>query len=170
MGMLNPDIPDTPAVNNSLDALEQSIEEVRRLGRSLNSDTWQNKSLRDALEAEGVRLERTGRTKVDVNLAKNVPDLEPDAKTILFRCCQEVLSNALRHSGAKHISIALTADPTYTLTIADDGKGFDPTASSAGSGVLNIKKRCAMIGFDAQLDTAEGRGCRWSFVTSLNNS
>lgn len=169
MGMLHPDIPDTPAVNNSMEALEQSIEAVRGLGRSLNSDTWQNKTLYDALEDEGKRLERTGRAKVEVDLDKNAPDLKPDEKTILFRCCQEVLSNALRHSKANTISIKLVGSPKYSLTIADDGQGFDPDVSGNGSGLLNIKRRCAMIGFDAQLETAVDQGCRWTFVTSDSN-
>ena len=59
MGFLNrldPALLEEAPVATAMGALDEGIEEVRRLGRSLNSDLWQERDLVDALEAEAVRI------------------------------------------------------------------------------------------------------------------
>ena len=51
---------DDPKVATAVGALEEGIAEVRRLGRSLNTELWKERSLVAALEAEAVRIERIG--------------------------------------------------------------------------------------------------------------
>lgn len=159
---LSADAVNHPRVDAALHALEEAMEEVRRLGRSLNQDNWQRRRLSEALEQEGARLERLGRARVVMEVEHAGTDPSPEVKTILFRAVQEVVANALRHSGARTITLRSTGDPP-TLVVADDGRGFDPTAPRSGSGLDNIMHRCALVGYAAVLDTAPGRGCTWTF-------
>ncbi len=142
----------------SRDMLEQGIEEVRRLGRSLNMDQWEDRSLVDAIQNEAVRLERVGHVKAHVLLHSDPPELPADSKTILFRVFQEIISNALRHGGADAIHIEIDG---ASIAVSDNGCGFDPDRTERKSGLGNIRKRCALIGFQALCDSAPGTGCRW---------
>lgn len=154
---------DHPRVATALQALDQGLEEVRRLGRSLNRDHWHHLGLAQALDVEATRLERLGKARVLADLDKDAPDPPADVKTILFRAFQEVVSNALRHSGARTLTITLRGSPP-TLQVQDDGRGFDPAAPPKGSGLTNIRTRCGLIGYTATLSTAPGQGCTWTFT------
>lgn len=152
-----------PRVATGLEALDQAMEEVRRLGRSLNHDHWRHLRLAQALTVEATRLERLGKAKVLLRIDDHPVDPPPDVKTILFRAFQEVVANALRHSGARTLTIALEGIPP-TLRVHDDGRGFDPEAPRTGSGLTNIITRCRLIGYTATIYTAPGDGCSWTFT------
>ncbi|MBX2980479.1 MAG: hypothetical protein KF905_14420 [Flavobacteriales bacterium] len=172
---LNEGLREHPRVRTSLEALDEGLEEVRRLGRSLDQDRWQELSLRTALETEAHRLQRLGKARVQLRMNGNGSDPDRDVKTMLFRSFQEVVSNALRHSGARTISITLEAAPAEdiavkgpTLRVSDDGRGFDTTLPARGNGLANIRKRCALVGYSAQLMSAPGQGTTWTFEPSAH--
>lgn len=148
-------------VQEAVNTLEVSIEEVRRMGRSLNSDMWENRTFTEAVTAEAERIERMGLARVHLQLTGEPPDLSPDAKTILFRVFQEVVNNALKHARADTIDVSLHDGAAPTLTITDNGSGFAEEAMKSGSGTVNIRRRCEMIGFRAELHTAPGQGTTW---------
>ena len=146
----------------SFSALENGIEEVRRLGRSLNSDMWQQRTIVDAVSLEASRVERTGRVRAHVRIIGEGVALSPDTQTVLFRVFQEIVSNALKHARADTIEIMVDAGPPLVLRVQDNGQGFMETGQAAGSGLANIRRRCALIGFSAELNTAPGAGCIWT--------
>jgi signal transduction histidine kinase len=143
------------------DALEQGIEEVRRLGHDLNSDLWQDRSLADAISADAARIERVARLRCLVELAGTPPVLPPDTCTILFRVFQEVVNNTLKHSGADTLTVSLDATGPLVMTIADNGSGFDMSSINAKGGLVNISRRCALVGYTARCVSAPASGCTW---------
>ena len=151
-------------------ALDEGIEEVRRLGRSLNTDRWRDRSFADAVSAEASRIERIARVQVPLVLLGRVPELEPDAKTILFRVFQEITTNALKHAHAHSIAITLDGGPPFAMRIRDDGRGFSDAGTSAGAGLANIRRRCSLIGFTADLHTSPGDGCTWTIQRSTDHA
>lgn len=148
-------------IRTAIETLELSINEVRRMGRSLNSDLWTGRSLAEAIGAEVERIERMGLATVKLVLEGGPSDLAADAKTILFRVFQEVVNNALKHGRAEVISIHFTDGIAPALTITDNGRGFDLQHTAIGTGTVNIRRRCELIGFRAELDTAPGQGTTW---------
>jgi signal transduction histidine kinase len=73
----------------------------------------------------------------------------PAAQSLdIMRVVQEGLTNALKHSGAREIDIALSpADAGLILTIQDDGHGFDPEqARGEGIGLQSMASRAARLG------------------------
>ena len=160
---LDPSEPHHPRIHTALEALERAHEAVRRLGRSLNQDNWQRRELVEALEEEAVRLERLGKARVLLVIETYPADPPADVKTILFRAFQEVISNTLRHSGARTITITVDDQEGLSLRISDDGRGFDPATAVQGSGLHNIRHRCGLIHYTATLVAAPGEGCTWSF-------
>lgn len=157
-------------VATAMSALDEGIEEVRRLGRSLNSDLWQERALVDALEAEAVRIERLGRGRVLLMVEGDPADPSAAVKTVLFRTFQEVMNNALKHSRADTLEITVSGTRLPTLRIADNGLGFDATTAKNGGGLMNIRKRCTLIGYQALLETEPGKGCIWTLTPPPHDS
>lgn len=151
-----------PRLSAARDALDQGIEEVRRLGHDLNSDRWKHRTLQEAISAEAERIERVGRVHAHVIQRSVAPEPGPDARIILYRVFQEVVNNALKHSGADTLTITINGSEALTLTIADNGCGFEPGRERANGGLLSIPKRCALIGYSATCNTAPHQGCTWT--------
>jgi two-component system, NarL family, sensor histidine kinase LiaS len=72
----------------------------------------------------------------------------PDEKEqTLFRVAQEALSNAARHSGAARVHVALNAQAgQVAMTVADDGRGFDPDKATGGFGLKSMRERVQSLG------------------------
>ena len=72
----------------------------------------------------------------------------PEVEIALFRIAQEALQNAIRHSRAGHIALRLGyEDGSVTLSIVDDGVGFDPAhAAGKGLGFISMRERAVTSG------------------------
>lgn len=151
-------------LEEAMDTLERITEEVRLLGRSLNADMWGQRSFSEALGTETARMRRAGITQLHLERSGDWPELDPGKKTILFRVFQELVNNALKHGKQAVIHVRLEGTPTPALIVEDDGPGFSPDAMENANGLSNIRHRCGLIGFRAELATAPGQGCRWRIV------
>jgi len=89
-------------------------------------------------------------------------DLPQSIEEALYRVTQEALSNVARHSKATQVQLDLaTTDDTVTLSIADNGQGFD-TAQRTGTGVglLSMQERMKSLGGDVWFESIPGVGTR----------
>ncbi|WP_039755784.1 PAS domain-containing sensor histidine kinase [Chromobacterium haemolyticum] len=86
-----------------------------------------------------------------------------DAKAVgLFRVLQEALTNVMRHAEAHTVTLHLQAQPgELTLSIVDDGKGFERRPGEAGSsyGLVGMRERLLMFGGSLEIASAPGQGC-----------
>jgi signal transduction histidine kinase len=92
---------------------------------------------------------------------ENVPSNLPlDLTLSLFRVVQEGLQNALKYSGAKHVSVELAGGAEWvSLMIIDDGVGFDVKAAwGKGLGLISIGERLEPIGGSFEVRSAPGQG------------
>jgi signal transduction histidine kinase len=72
--------------------------------------------------------------------------LPPTVEHTLFRIAQEALANVARHSHARRADVRLDYTPnSLSLTIRDDGQGFDPEHSKAGIGTQSMRERTATL-------------------------
>lgn len=96
---------------------------------------------------------------VDVRLEMEEPP-SPDIEQALFRIVQEGLSNVARHSGASHVRLHLQSGRRLvTLTIADDGSGYDPASGNGpGVGLQSMRERAEAIGGDLVIESVGGKG------------
>ncbi|MEU8761607.1 GAF domain-containing sensor histidine kinase [Streptomyces sp. NPDC048659] len=101
----------------------------------------------------------TARVTFDGGGVRALPAAQEEA---VLRVAQEALHNALRHSGAALVTVTLARSGTGArLTVADDGRGFDPrTVRSAGRhlGLVSMRDRSAGVGGTLTVTSAPGRG------------
>ncbi|WP_343640042.1 histidine kinase [Roseateles sp.] len=85
--------------------------------------------------------------------------LSAEVGTLMFRIVQESLNNVRRHAGASHVDLRLNGyEGAWTLTVRDDGRGFDPGVRSAGHGLLGMQERARLMGGTLHIVSAPGQG------------
>jgi signal transduction histidine kinase len=82
-----------------------------------------------------------------------------DLDTAVYRIVQEALTNAIKHSGARHVVIKVHPEPSLLrVTVRDDGNGFDPQARSTGFGLHGLREYAELLGGTLQINSTPGRG------------
>ncbi|MFL5679900.1 MAG: GAF domain-containing protein [Chloroflexota bacterium] len=165
--LMDDDPPEARArVDRAIDSLHLTIRDIRNFILGLQSEFLQGSDLVVGLRtlAEEFRLNSAIDVRVDVDSGAAAADLvAPADRVSLLQMAREALSNAARHSGATNASVSLAAGAdALTMTIADDGGGFDPAAvtPSGHLGLRNLRERAAAMGAELTLDAARGRGTR----------
>jgi signal transduction histidine kinase len=95
------------------------------------------------------------------------PRLSGEGKIVLYRFVQEALTNVAKHASARCVSVELQHDnQKLWLSVADDGRGFDPHASTtnsgyaAGIGLLGMQERIEALGGRLVIESYPGQGSR----------
>jgi PAS domain S-box-containing protein len=92
--------------------------------------------------------------------------LPPESELALFRIAQEALTNVVRHAQAGVVTITIAFQPEgVTLTIADDGQGFEPAEVAhvkerAHWGLPTMVERARAVGGECRVESAPGMGTR----------
>jgi NarL family two-component system sensor histidine kinase LiaS len=88
-------------------------------------------------------------------------ELAVESEQTLFRIAQEALANVARHSQASHVEVVLEYAPSLaTLSISDDGRGFDPQNRGGGLGLRSMRERAEMLSGQLTVSSRPGRGTR----------
>jgi signal transduction histidine kinase len=121
--------------------LRRCVSELRRLLVDLNPPPLPEGGLARALAVLCEGLRREGR-EVTMRIDERADGLPRPAAALLYRCALEAVRNVSSHSGADRVQITLAADErAATLTVADDGVGFDEVrlASRSAAGHLGLR-------------------------------
>ncbi|MET9907928.1 sensor histidine kinase [Streptomyces sp. NPDC006476] len=132
----------------------QNLAEARALVAGTAPADLDGASLPDALSRLAARHEAT------LVVTGPVRPLPAGPEVVALRSCQEALANARKHAGSSAVvGIALTyADDTLTLSVRDDGRGFDPGTPCAGYGLAGLRARATEVGGSARIRSAPGDG------------
>ncbi|MCC4118233.1 PAS domain S-box protein [Aromatoleum toluclasticum] len=152
--------------------LRDTMTQIRNVMNDLRPSALDDFGLPAALRNYAQLLSERMGIPVEVN----GPDIEPRpssvVETTLFRIAQEALTNAAKYSGADRILIDIVAGTdTITLTIADDGRGFDADSGKpqgGGWGLKTMRERAQAIDADLRIDSAPGRGTQVVASTRRN--
>lgn len=84
-----------------------------------------------------------------------------DVEAAAYFCCLEAIQNTAKHAGSASAHVEVDAGPEeLTLTVTDDGPGFDPAIVEGGSGLANIRDRADAAGGTVDLFSSPGAGTR----------
>ena len=87
--------------------------------------------------------------------------LEMEFRRNILLMYKEVLHNIQKHARATQVRILINEDPDcFTITIEDNGVGFDTALPSSGNGLSNLKNRASSIGATLEIVSAPERGTR----------
>lgn len=140
---------------------DTAIAETRVLLGRLRPETLEAEGLVAALDRHVAALRDRYGIAAEATLGPE-PETTPEAKHALYRIAQESLHNVAKHSGARHVRLHLLSGPgTVTLTVADDGVGFDSRGPFPGRlGLLSMRERAREVGGTLSVESRPGRGSR----------
>ena len=143
------------------------MSELRAMSKSLDSDAVKDFGLEQSLSYELQRIRKSRRYETELRITGERYSLGYQQEIVLFRVVQEIVSNALKHAGAKYLSVQLDYQPQqFRLTVTDNGKGFDyeqvaqQNMDSVGAGLRNIRRRTELIGGTCTYQTAPSQGTK----------
>jgi signal transduction histidine kinase len=135
------------------------LGEARRAIQNLRSAPVEELGLAEAIEQLVRRFGHRNGVAVDWRLEGEPAPLLPVQANALYRIVEEALSNVERHAEARQVTVRLGYQHGVTLTVRDDGRGFDLGAVDADRyGLLGIHERAALIGADVTVDSAPNEG------------
>ncbi len=147
-------------VLDASNVIKESLQEVRELSKSLNSDVMLHAGFEDSIKNELNRLKRMKLMDVSFEsygrqvIIKN----EKDA-IILFRILQEFMSNSVKYSKAKLLKIALDyTEDMLIIQASDNGVGFNMKSVKKGAGLINMKSRAELIESTLNLTSQPDKG------------
>ena len=101
---------------------------------------------------------------VRTSIPSNIPDIviNGESRKVLLMCFKETLNNVIKHAKASELTTAFAFDnQTLTVSIQDNGVGFDPSllmaSTTNGNGLVNLQERMLGIGGKCVIETS-GKG------------
>lgn len=136
------------------------LEETRLAIRDLRASPIASLGLLGALKQEIAVFEQTSAATVTLAAHAPLADLSAAQEEALWLIVQEALENITRHANATRVTISLRGEPNeVTLTIADDGVGFDPRVVPPNHfGLVGMRERLALVGGALRVTSALGQG------------
>lgn len=130
---------------------EGVIDRVRSLSHELLPPILEKFGLVAALEEIEFSYNKTKTVQLNfkTNIEQEDPVFDTTDRLYLYRICQELIQNSLKHGHSKEIRISLINQAgNVHLSVADDGVGFDTNnlESGKGMGLMNIENRVEMLG------------------------
>ncbi len=149
-------------IGHTLELTRASLEDARRSVMDLRAAPLDGQTLHTALAAL-ITAQTAGTSLVPhIELDRDPPPLPPNIEIGLYRIAQEAIANVVRHAHASHLAVELiTTTDQISLTIEDDGRGFDPATIAADRfGLIGISERARLLGGSAESSSTLGKGTR----------
>jgi signal transduction histidine kinase len=131
-----------------------TLDDLRDLARGIYPPLLADRGLSAALEAQARRSSLIVAVHPD-----GVGRYGQDVEAAVYFCCLEALNNAAKYSEASRVDIRLsTGDGELRFEVSDDGRGFDRSVTSYGTGLQGMADRLDAIGGSIDVVSAPGEG------------
>jgi two-component system, NarL family, sensor histidine kinase UhpB len=145
--------------------VDRTMNDVRRYSHALRPGILDYLGLEAALEQLVADSREPGNLDIELEVSGALKRLSDESELVLFRIAQEALNNIRKHAQATRARIRLDFSPDIIkLTVADNGKGFDPegamrTALGNGSlGLAGMRERAQLVGAEIKIKSEPGKG------------
>jgi signal transduction histidine kinase len=175
-----------PPVAAKLDSIAGTS---RDLLKALDEIVWAVNPRNDTLEhlaaylgQYAVEYLQNTAVECELHIESGLPEfpLSAEVRHNVFLAFEEALNNALKHAEASRVRVEMaTAHSRFEITLADNGRGFDPVLHSpaeapsapsgkrGGNGLPNLRQRLVEIGGQCSIDSGLGRGTRVNLSVPL---
>jgi signal transduction histidine kinase len=147
------------AFERSMDMLDDSIQEMRRVAHNMMPEALVKFGLNTALKDFCQDINQTGALQLSfqsIGLEEAV--IDQTTSITIYRIVQELVNNTMKHSGARACLVQVSLrQPVLSVTVEDDGSGFDASLAE-GMGWKNIRTRVEFLKgkLDVQSENKKG--------------
>jgi signal transduction histidine kinase len=136
--------------------VDRALAEIRDLARGIFPPVLADLGLAEALHA--AVLDSPLRVRVESSLPRQ--RYPPDVEAAVYFCAVEALQNATKHAGSD-VRVTVTLEESHgdlSVSVRDDGRGFDPSRRGSGSGLTGMQDRLGAVGGLITIESARGSG------------
>jgi signal transduction histidine kinase len=154
-------------VNKSLIQVKElsgiALENLEAAINNLNPSNLTRYGLIQSLEIICDKINDIGKISCTVNSPDSEMRYDPNLEINIYRICNELINNTLKHSDASKLLIDIQQiKKTVVLLYRDNGKGFNPdliyTNDEEKMGLHNIVNRIESFGGKYEINSGEGKG------------
>ncbi len=143
--------------------LDQALSELQAASADIDTSLTELRTpLADIGLLEGVRKRATeleGLSGIRIEVTGEVPELPATTVAHAFRVVAEAMTNAVRHSAATRMQVALCGrDGRFTAEVTDDGRGLPRELRPGSNGIRSMKRRARMLGGTLDIYSGVERG------------
>lgn len=136
----------------------ETLKELRRLITELSPSPLEDHGLAEALRLHCDLFARRQQIAVEFTGSYS-GGLLPEQEAALYRIAQETLANVQQHTSATAVTVSLHGEgDAITLTVRDNGRGFDPASAARGHGLANMEARARQNGGRLDIRSSPGAG------------
>jgi len=143
---------------DQINKIDKAITEVRRISRNLMPETLKNLGLEIAMKelCETMSYQQLEIIFEVFNLKSTLPFHQQLA---IYRITQEALSNVIKYAQATKVIVQISQNNAHlSLTIEDNGNGFDLQKVQLGQGLQNMKNRAKLMNAHLEIVSEVGAG------------
>jgi signal transduction histidine kinase len=151
--------------------LERAMTHARRLIFEISTPILYELGLAAALEWLVEEYQARHHLPVSLRAVGDASRLTEAERVTLFKCTQELLTNALKYAAATQVTVTLYAMANRTeIEVRDNGRGFDPATTGAvrhdatGFGLFSIRERMRYLGGELVVTASPGRGAAMQLI------
>ncbi len=143
---------------------------IRRISHRMNRAMIEHFTFSEMIMGLCEDMQKLSKLKVNLDIPEQFPDLPNDLVLHFYRITQELLTNAGKYAADSHITLKIFHENgRVLLKYADDGPGFTQGPGNKPSmGIRNIYERAKLVGGQATLSTAAGKGTQWNITFPIN--
>ncbi len=140
--------------------LNDTITQVRRISRSLLPPSLEKLGLYYAIEELANWVNKSDELRVVTWKSGDQFRFDSKKELAVFRILQEILNNAIKHSGAGIVKILMRfSKGNLAILVMDNGKGFNiDEKMQTGLGLKNLQSRTVILGARFKMKSAPGNG------------
>lgn len=152
----HPELSQFSSLKEIMHMLEDTGTEVRKTAHNLMPDVLVKHRLPEALMIYCENIHEQLPTELQFH--GHLTDLDKAIELLLYRMIQELLQNILKHASATYAAVQLMMhEGKLSLTVEDNGTGFDPQQEHGGFGLQNLKYRVAALQGNISITSSKGR-------------
>lgn len=150
------------AFERSIDMLDSSIKEMRRVAHNMMPEMLVKYGLNVAMKEFCHEIDRSGVVRINYqSIGMNDSAIEQTTAITVYRIVQELVNNAIKHAAASEVVVQLQlSERLLSVTVEDNGKGFDIALlqSARGMGWSNIRNRVDFLKGKIDVHSAPDKG------------
>ncbi|MEP7256455.1 MAG: sensor histidine kinase [Ferruginibacter sp.] len=145
----------------SLDMIDNSIKELRRVAHNMMPELLTKFGLDEALKEYCNTINATNLLSLKYQSMGMDARLETSVEIITYRIIQELINNIMKHAAATEAMVQLIKeDDRFSIIVEDNGKGFDTSSpnNNKGAGLINIQSRVDYLKGRLDIHSEAGKG------------
>ena len=148
------EVEDVSRLQRAIAMLDSSISELRRVAHHIMPESLMRYGLKASLSdfCQSIPI-------VSFHYFGNDQRMDSKFEILIYRAAYELINNALKHAEATQINVQLVQESDrLSLTIYDNGKGFDTSIETKGMGLDNIRNRMETCDGKMTIYSTQGKG------------